>query len=163
MSILAYLIEKNEHSHEPAAFLRERFLQSCAAYCVITFLLGVSDRHLDNILLRQDGCLFHVDYGFVLGQDPKPVSTPKMRISEEMLAVLGGVESEAYKRFKELCSRIYNCLRRHVNLWVCMLSLLTDAVPPIKENGVIDKERLMNEIRKRFVPGESYKDAEILL
>lgn len=163
VDILAFLIEKNERSSEPASVLRERFLESCAAYCIITFLLGVCDRHLDNIMLRFDGCLFHIDYGFVLGQDPKPLKTPVMRISREMLAVLGGVDSEAYKRFKVLCSRIYNCLRRHVNLFVCMLRLLSESDPMITENGVIDDEMLMTEIRRRFVPGETHVEAEILL
>lgn len=163
MDILAYLIEKNQFSSEPAHVLRDRFIQSCAAYCVITFLLGVCDRHLDNIMLRSDGCLFHIDYGYVLGQDPKPLSTPKMRISQEMLAVLGGTESETFKNFKQLCSKIYNCLRRHVNLFVCMLKLLVDAYPPIVENGPISEARLMKEICNRFVPGESFEEAEIFL
>jgi phosphatidylinositol 3-kinase len=161
IDILAFLIEKNEKSSEPASVLRERFLQSCAAYCIITFLLGVCDRHLDNIMLRFDGCLFHIDYGFVLGQDPKPIKTPEMRITREMLAALGGIDSEAYKRFKDLCTLIYNCLRRHVNLFTCMLRLLTESDPVIKENGIIDEEKLMSEIRRRFIPGETQLEANI--
>lgn len=71
------------------------YVKSCAGYCVITYLLvrlasicwryvssffptntkfcfqGVGDRHLDNILLHQNGHLLHCDYSFILGQDPK--------------------------------------------------------------------------------------------
>ncbi len=32
---------------------------------------GVGDRHLDNILLHQNGHLIHCDYSFILGNDPK--------------------------------------------------------------------------------------------
>jgi phosphatidylinositol 3-kinase len=107
--------------------------------------------------------LFHIDFGFVLGQDPKPVDKPEMRITPEMMDALGGQESMAYRRFKELSSRIYNCLRRHINLFVIMLRLLVEAEPPIKENGVISESQLMREIHRRFIPGESYEEAEIHL
>lgn len=78
----------------------DNYVKSCAGYCVITYLLvrslclrgivvffsinsqlnffattrfiqGVGDRHLDNILLHQNGHLLHCDYSFILGHDPK--------------------------------------------------------------------------------------------
>ena len=43
----------------------EKYVKSCAAYCIITYLLGIGDRHFDNLLMCDDGRIFHIDFGFI--------------------------------------------------------------------------------------------------
>ena len=59
----------------------DTWVKSCAGYCVITYLLGVGDRHLDNLMLTTAGNLVHIDFGYILGRDPKPLPPP-MKLSK---------------------------------------------------------------------------------
>lgn len=73
------------------------FLLCTIMFCLHGILLAINKliflvyRHLDNLLLRDDGRLFHVDFGFILGRDPKPFPPP-MKLCKEMVEAMGGAE-----------------------------------------------------------------------
>ncbi|ETE58171.1 Phosphatidylinositol 3-kinase catalytic subunit type 3, partial [Ophiophagus hannah] len=97
--------------HGISAEVMDTYVKSCAGYCVITYILGVGDRHLDNLLLTKTGKLFHIDFGYILGRDPKPLPPP-MKLNKEMVEGMGGTQSEQYQEFRKQCYTAFLHLRR---------------------------------------------------
>jgi len=92
------------------------YVSFSAGYCVITYILGVGDRHLDNLLLTTDGKLFHIDFGYILGRDPKPLPPP-VKLSKEMVDAMGGsIQTEHYAEFRKQCFSAFLILRRLLHL-----------------------------------------------
>ena len=127
----------------------DTYVKSCAGYSVITYILGVGDRHLDNLLLHQSGAFFHCDYSFLLGNDPKKYVP--LRITEDMVHGMGGVESDNYAKFLSLASAAFLALRRPeiVRVLLSMIRLMeTSSLPDITENQSIE-EAIMG-VRERL-------------
>jgi phosphatidylinositol 3-kinase len=148
-SILAYLKANNPDDSEPLGVRRETmdaYVKSCAGYCVITYLLGVGDRHLDNLLLAPDGHFFHADFGFILGRDPKPFA-PMMKLCKEMVEGMGGANSPQYLQFKQHCFTAYTTLRKSSNLILNLFSLMVDAnIPDIR----VEPDKAVFKVKERF-------------
>ncbi|KAI9308010.1 kinase-like domain-containing protein [Cunninghamella echinulata] len=124
----------------------ETYIRSCAGYCVITYLLGVGDRHLDNLLLSPSGHLFHVDFGFILGRDPKPFPPP-MKLCKEMIEAMGGADSPHYNKFRQFCYTAFTALRRNANLILNLFALMVDAnIPDIK----IEPDKAVIKVQEKF-------------
>jgi hypothetical protein len=105
----------------------DTFIRSCAGYCVITYILGIGDRHLENIMVKPTGHLLHIDFGFLFGHDPKPFMGNTIRLTKEMVDAMGGPRSEGYEHFKRYCCQGYNIIRRQAPLLLSLLELLRDA------------------------------------
>eukprot|EP01113_Clastostelium_recurvatum_P033439 TRINITY_DN4415_c0_g1_i2.p1 TRINITY_DN4415_c0_g1~~TRINITY_DN4415_c0_g1_i2.p1 ORF type:complete len:870 (+),score=126.35 TRINITY_DN4415_c0_g1_i2:136-2745(+) len=147
--IRKFLQKHNPDEHGPGGINAEAldtFVKSCAGYCVITYILGIGDRHLDNLMLTTKGNLFHIDFGYILGNDPKPLPPP-MKLCKEMVEGMGGANSKFYLQFKQLCCEAYNILRKSANLILNLFSLMVDAnIPDIST----DPEKSLLKIQEKF-------------
>lgn len=157
-SLLAYLRENNPDETASLGVKKEAmdtFIKSCAGYCVITYLLGVGDRHLDNLLLAPDGRFFHVDFGYILGRDPKPFA-PQMKLCREMIEGMGGAQHPNYLIFKEYSFTAWSTLRKSSNLLLNLFALMQGAnIPDIK----VEREGSVRKVQERMWLGKGENEA----
>jgi len=151
-SIQNFFVKHNPCENGPYGIspdVMSNYVKSCAGYCVITYLLGVGDRHLDNLLLTKSGKLFHIDFGYILGRDPKSQfhSPPPMKLSSEMIDGFGGKNSDHWAEFRKECYTAFLSLRRHANLILNLFSLMVDAsVPDI----AIEPDKSVQKVQDKF-------------
>ena len=128
--------------------VQQTYIRSCAGYCVITYLLGIGDRHLDNIMLIPTGHFFHIDFGFIFGRDPKPMP-PAFRLTQAMVDGFG--DEKHFKQFKTLCCQVFNLLRRSAGLVINLLSLSKEAnIPDLSNNPSSDADGVIAKVEEKF-------------
>ncbi|XP_059531733.1 phosphatidylinositol 4-kinase beta isoform X10 [Myotis daubentonii] len=90
LSLLDYFLQEHG-SYTTEAFLsaQRNFVQSCAGYCLVCYLLQVKDRHNGNILLDAEGHIIHIDFGFILSSSPRNLGfeTSAFKLTTEFVDV----------------------------------------------------------------------------
>ncbi|XP_029457080.1 phosphatidylinositol 4,5-bisphosphate 3-kinase catalytic subunit gamma isoform-like isoform X2 [Rhinatrema bivittatum] len=147
----------------------EKFVTSCAGYCVATYVLGIGDRHNDNIMITNQGNLFHIDFGHILGNTKHFLGVNRERVpfvlTPDFLFVMGRVNKKSslyFQRFKDICIQAYAGLRSHSSLLITLFSLMmltgipeltcTEDIQYLKEalapgqNEESAKEHFLNQI-----------------
>ncbi|XP_020648813.3 phosphatidylinositol 4,5-bisphosphate 3-kinase catalytic subunit beta isoform [Pogona vitticeps] len=134
-ALLNWLKENNSGDDLDRAI--EAFTLSCAGYCVATYVLGIGDRHSDNIMVRKNGQLFHIDFGHILGNFKSKFGIKRERVpfilTYDFIHVIQQGKTgntEKFGRFRQCCEEAYLILRRHGNLFITLFALMLTAGLP---------------------------------
>ena len=135
-NLVEYLEQLGSTDEERKQVL-QNWIDSCAGYAVATYVISVGDRHLENLMITKEGKMFHIDFGFIFGDEPKgkkALTTP-IRLNRCMIDAMGGLESENYRQMKEKCINAFIQLRKHRNLIVNTVLLMANS-------GVIEESEV---------------------
>lgn len=134
-----------KHNPEPEAYQKavNNFIRSCAGYCVATCVLGIGDRHNDNIMLRKTGELFHIDFGHFLGNFKSKFGFKRERakfvFTPDFAYVMGGLKDKRFALFERLCVEAFNILRHNADTFITLFELmLTSGIPELENTDDID-------------------------
>tara|TARA_B100000674_G_scaffold161673_1_gene129275 strand:- start:3109 stop:4794 length:1686 start_codon:yes stop_codon:yes gene_type:complete len=143
-------IVKNNIS-KPMIDIRNEFILSCASNCILTFMLGVGDRNLGNIMVSSTGHLAHIDFSYILGTDPKWEELTEMRITPGMVDLLGGIQSEQYDQLKIQCTKMFSNIKKYTYFWYALFRYLGSAEPPM-EPHYRKFDTIELHVEKRLMP-----------
>uniref|UniRef100_A0A1I8Q272 Phosphatidylinositol 4-kinase beta n=2 Tax=Stomoxys calcitrans TaxID=35570 RepID=A0A1I8Q272_STOCA len=150
-SLRDYFIDEYGPSDSDAFRLAQKnFVQSCAAYCLISYLLQVKDRHNGNILLHSDGHIIHIDFGFILSISPKNLGFEQspFKLTPEFVDVMGGTNTEHWREFNRLLLVGMMTARKHMDRIINFVEIMrSNAQLPCFKNGC---SGTVQNLRKRF-------------
>jgi phosphatidylinositol 4-kinase len=160
-----HLKRMSEFSSNPGeAFtsMQHNFVRSLASYSLMSYIFLFKDRHNGNILLDTAGHVIHIDFGFVFGVAPGgsfslEMSTP-FKLTEEMLEVMGGMQSPFFSEFVTLFCCGFLALRAHMDTFLTLVEITCNN-SSFKCFDGRDSSEVVEKMRSRFCPELSKESA----
>lgn len=139
-TILQHIMERNED--KIIGDVLDRYMYSLVSYSLHSYFIGLGDRHLQNIMITDDGAIFHIDFGFILGTDAYPLTATDIKLNSGMIDVIGGNDGKRYQKYLDLCATGVILLRKYFNMFFILLS----------QNTKFKEKYIENFIMSRFQP-----------
>lgn len=134
---------------------QNNFMQSLAGYALVSYLLGLKDRHNGNIMIDTRGHLIFIDFGFALGMAPGhefSMERAPFKLTREYIDVMGGVGSECYKEFQRLFVSGFEECRRNSQIALGLVEIMMfKSNYPCFTGGRYGNGKALTKLEKRLM------------
>lgn len=103
------------------------FMQSLAGYSVISYLLGLKDRHNGNVMIDTRGHLIHIDFGFVMGMAPGnefSMERAPFKLTKEYVEVMDGMGSPCFQEYERLVVEAFKAARQNSQIALGLVEIM---------------------------------------
>eukprot|EP00092_Neocalanus_flemingeri_P011672 GFUD01012577.1.p1 GENE.GFUD01012577.1~~GFUD01012577.1.p1 ORF type:complete len:1133 (+),score=268.09 GFUD01012577.1:126-3524(+) len=124
----------------------DNFMLSCTGYTVAMYVLGIGDRHNDNIMIKKCGKLFHIDFGHVMGKFKSKFGIRRERspmlLPSEFIQVIQKGGEKQFEIFREQCEKAFLALREKGCLLISLLAMmLSTGMPELQSESDLEYMR----------------------
>eukprot|EP00045_Choanoeca_perplexa_P018222 m.282513 g.282513 ORF g.282513 m.282513 type:complete len:1348 (-) comp17751_c0_seq1:4505-8548(-) len=135
--LLEWLTKETLNDADALNAAKDKFTISCAGYCVATYVLGIGDRHNDNICVTSSGDFFHIDYGHFLGNIKTKFGVKRERapfvLTPDFVHVMDKRDGKRFQQFVRISVQAYLVLRRHAQLIISLFAMmLSTGIPELR-------------------------------
>jgi hypothetical protein len=128
--------------------LRAEFAKTLAASSIFGYVLGIGDRHLDNLLLdTSTGSIVQIDFGICFGMGASKLPTPELmpfRLSDQLTAVLKPLSGRGLlKQYMTHCMRKLRVDEGQQKIINAMEVYVYDPVVDWMKNPMMKREEMM--------------------
>jgi len=147
------MTEYAANPQEAFQLAQTNFVRSLAAYSLLSYLFLFKDRHNGNLLLDTEGHVIHIDFGFVFGIAPggsfSLESATPFKLTEEMIEVVGGLNSSLFSDFVTLFCCGLLALKQHADTFCTLVDITckSSALPCFAGK---DPKDIVEKLRGRF-------------
>jgi len=103
------------------------FLKSMAGSYIACWILGIRDRHQDNMLIKEGKIFFHIDFGFIFNDAPG-FDAPIFSIPRAFRQNLSGDE---WNFFLKLCGDAFAVLHQNAGLIINTCTSIMNDLPTV--------------------------------
>lgn len=114
----------NQFPDTPPKETKAKFRKSVVGSCILSYIVGLGDRHLQNIVVC-NGELAHIDFSYMFGHDPK--ITQPLRVTAPTIQMMGGKDSHGYALFLNEVEEAFALIQNHGSLWCSLLENIAHA------------------------------------
>uniref|UniRef100_A0A182Y8C8 Serine/threonine-protein kinase ATM n=1 Tax=Anopheles stephensi TaxID=30069 RepID=A0A182Y8C8_ANOST len=144
-----------EQYHKPGVWFerQQNYIKSVAASSMIGYVLGIGDRHVQNILIdKRTGEVIHIDFGiaFEMGKNlPTPETVP-FRLTRDIVDGMGisGVEGV----FRRSCEKTLEVLRNNQTVILAILEVLL--YDPLYSWNVLSNKKANRRQQQAYLSGD---------